>query len=601
MDASANDRLTARWMVRWCLVALWTGLGLFPGAAALAAAVGAGTHETLDRGLIARPQAGGQVYLGWRLLGSDPPDRAFDVYRAAPGETPVKLNAEPIRTTTDFVDTTARVGTRYVWSLRAVDAAGEGPFEAEATAVAADEAEPYVTIRLDGDHTFQKVGIADLDGDGRYDFVIKQPNANVDPYWRPGYWRPSEGTYQLEAYRSDGSFLWRYDLGWSIEQGIWYSPYVVYDLDGDGRAEIALKTGEGDPRDADGRVQTGPEYLTILDGRSGQPLARADWVSREGFGAELVGYNYASRNQLAVAYLDGKTPSLVALRGTYNRMKAVAYRFRDGRLVEQWRWENTGLPRSWQGQGAHWTIAADVTGDGCDELVLGSCVLRGDGTPLWTTGLGHPDHLYVGDLDPLRPGLEIYYGIETRRDKHGMCLVAAATGEILWGLDQPTRHVHSHGMVSDIDPRYPGSECYSGDTDAEKKFAFGILHNAQGEIISRENLFGFGPRTAYWDADLLREVVGGDRVFKYGAGDREPLLRIDGRLIAVVDLWGDWREEIITTVPGQLRIYTTTLAAQDRRVSLMQDRLYRLQVVAAAMGYYQVPTTSYDLRSVARP
>ena len=104
---------------------------------------------------------------------------------------------------------------------------------------------PYISIPLDGDHTFQKVGIADLDGDGRYDFVIKQPNSNIDPYIN--YWKPSPETYKLEAYRHDGKFLWRHDLGWSIERGIWYSPYIVCDLDGDGRAEVAVKTGEGDP------------------------------------------------------------------------------------------------------------------------------------------------------------------------------------------------------------------------------------------------------------------------------------------------------------------------------------------------------------------
>jgi rhamnogalacturonan endolyase len=567
---------------------------------AAAAAAPGGTHEKLDRGLIARPAEGGKVYLGWRLLESDPADTAFNVYRKSAATAPVKLNAEPIVATTDFVDATATAGAEHVWSIRAVVDGKEGSDEAEAATAAGAEPTPYVSIKLDGDHTFQKVGIADLDGDGRCDFVIKQPNANVDPYWRPGYWRPSPGTYKLEAYRGDGTLLWRHDLGWSIEQGIWYSPYVVYDLDGDGRAEVAVKTGEGDPRDADGRVQTGPEYLTILDGRTGRPIARTDWPSREGFGEGLSGYNYASRNQLAVAYLDGKTPSLIALRGTYNVMKAVAYQFKDGKLVEQWRWDNIGMGREWQGQGAHWTVAADVTGDGRDELVLGSCVLDGRGKPLWTTGLGHPDHVYVGKIDPDRPGLQIYYGIETRRDRNGMCLVDAATGKVLWGYDQPTRHVHSYGMCSDIDPRHPGSECYSGDTDAEKKFAFGLMHSAKGEVVSREELFGFGPRTAWWDATPQRALVARDRVFKYGGSPDAPLLRLEGRYVATVDVLGDWREEIITTVPGEMRIYTTTIPARDRRTCLMQDRLYRMQVVAAAMGYYQVPMTSYDLATGRR-
>lgn len=615
--------------------------------------------ERLDRGLIAQPAPGGKVHLSWRLLASDPRDVAFDLYRrrcdSASGDSaasdpaparpnsraigrisvgaggggasfglsgvlggaaedadedarretetdraaPLKLNKTPITATTDFVDSDAEVGVEYVWTLHVVGGAKSGPAVASVRAVPSADPKPYRAIRLDGDHTFQKVAVADLDGDGAYDFVIKQPNENVDPYAAPGYWKRSTGTYKLEAYRADGKFLWRHDLGWSIEQGIWYSPYVVYDLDGDGKAEVAVKTGEGDPRDDDGRVQTGPEYLTILDGQTGKPRVRTAWLSREGFGEGLSGYNYASRNQLAVAYLDGRHPSLIVLRGTYNRMKAAAYQLEGDRLVEQWRWDNQGMPREWQGQGAHWTHAADLDGDGRDELVLGSCVLDDDGKPLWTTGLGHPDHAYVGDLDPSRPGLEIYYGIETRRPRDGMCMVDAATGKILWGIDEPTRHVHSYGMASDIDARYPGCECYSADTDANKKFALGLLHSAKGELIARENLGGFGPRVVWWDADPQRELILGRNVCKYGRTETT-LARFEGQYVATVDLWGDWREEIIVSTPGELRVYTTTIPANDRCVCLMQDRLYRMDTVAGAMGYYQVPMPSRNLDAEAK-
>ncbi len=178
---------------------------------------------------------------------------------------------------------------------------------------AAETASDYLSIPLRGDYTFQKCGIADLDGDGAYDFVIKQPNANVDPYEK--YWKPSPETYKIEAYRSDGKFLWSYDLGWAIEQGIWYSPMVVHDLDGDGRAEVCLKAGEQDPRDSDGRVQSGPEHLLVLNGMTGIEKARAAWPDR----ADFPSYNYASRNQMCVAYLDGKTPCLIVVAGHLQR------------------------------------------------------------------------------------------------------------------------------------------------------------------------------------------------------------------------------------------------------------------------------------------
>ncbi len=185
----------------------------------------------------------------------------------------------------------------------------EGAPSASAHATPADGPRNHLSIKLNGDHTFQKCGIADLNGDGAYDYVLKQPNVNIDPYGK--YWKPSPETYKVEAYLADGSFLCRHDLGWSIERGIWYSPMVVFDLDGDGRAEVCLKAGEGDPRDADGRVQSGPEYLLILDGMTGKEKARTAWLKR----ADFPGYNYASRNQMCVAYLDGKTPCLIVERG----------------------------------------------------------------------------------------------------------------------------------------------------------------------------------------------------------------------------------------------------------------------------------------------
>jgi rhamnogalacturonan endolyase len=645
------------------LLVLWACCAAGEPASAAEATPKVQISETLDRGLVARPVEGGKVYVGWRLLESDPADVAFNVYRRTGDADPVKLNEEPVRQTTDFVDRSAAKGTEHAWFVRpvvdgkeaeaapvvgAVSVGGKplegavvaltpvdgqggavasavtnskGHFEVrseatpgrysvritiankgqlpeppreEALATPGAEVSPYVSIKLDGDHTFQKVGIADLDGDGRYDFVIKQPNANVDPYSAPGYWKRSRGTYKIEAYRHDGKFLWRLDLGWSIEQGIWYSPYVVYDLDGDGKAEVALKTGEGDPRDADGRVQTGPEYLSILDGLTGKPVTRIDWPPRELFKDTSRAYNYASRNQLGVAYLDGQRPYLIVERGTYNVIVVIAYRFEGGKLAEHWRWDNRKLGREYQGQGAHWMHSADVDADGRQEVVIGSAVIDDDGKSLWTTGLGHPDHCYVGDIDPSRPGLEIYYGMETRqKERNGMCLVDAATGKILWGYEGYTRHVHGQGMSSDIDARYPGAECYGADTDSEKKYAWSRLWTSKGDVISDENLGGFSPRVVYWDADPQRELLRRGRISDYGGSEMPP--RVEGSLAAVADILGDWREEIVTSVPGELRIYTTTIPASDRRVCLMQDSIYRMDVTHAAMGYFQVPMTSYDL------
>ncbi len=546
--------------------------------------------EQLDRGLVATRTDRG-VYLSWRLLKGDPADTAFNVYRVATGGAAQRLNAQPLRWTTDYLDAQPGDG-KATYQVRAV--LGGQEQAVGATAVPNDG---YTAIKLQGNYQAQKVGLGDLDGDGKLDYVIKQPHENIDPWDK--YWYKSPDTYKLEAYHNDGRFMWRVDLGWGIERGIWYSPYLVYDFDGDGRAEVAAKMGEGDPRDPDGRVQTGREWVVVFDGLTGKERARAPWPNREGLGTGLSGYNLASRNLLAVAYLDGRTPYLIVQKGTYTLMKVDAYELTGTELKPAWKYTSKEGGAEFRGQGAHFTHAADVDGDGRDEVVLGSAVLDDNGTALWSTGLGHPDHCYVGDLDPSHPGLEIYYGIETRQSKgNGMCLVDAKTGRILWGWDKPTIHIHATGMCGDFDATQPGCEAYSADCIDHKPNGDRWFWNLPaGKVFSRDLDLGFGTRYAYWDADLQHELVRGSRVIDFDGGPQPGT--IDGSQVLVADVLGDWREEVITSRPGELRIYSTTIPAFDRRVCLLQDPIYRLDTAMNAMGYTQNATTSYCLEATA--
>ncbi len=552
-------------------------------------------RERLDRGLVAVPDANGRIHVGWRLLADDPEDAAFDVYRSIGGKAPVKLTADPLTKTTDFTDTDVPEGAECEYTVRMVGSREEQS-PSRAVSIAGSHSEPCVVFKLDPGVTVQKVGIGDLDGDGRYDYVLKQPRDNIDP--AGSYWKPSPDTYKLDAYSADGERLWRKDLGWAIERGIWYSPMIVHDLDGDGKAEIAVKTGEGDPRGPDGRVETGPEWVSILDGMSGKELARDDWPSRE-IPGEPYRYNLSSRNQICVAYLDGKTPCLVVNRGTYTTIRLVAYQFHQGRLERLWAWdsrEETGRGR-YNSQGAHIMRAADVDGDGRDEVIIGSAVVDDNGNGLWTTGFGHPDFCFVGDIDPSHPGLEIFYGIEPPREDSALCLVDAKTGEVLWALDGPTNHVGTDGMCADIDASYPGSECHAADIDRERKYAQSWIFSAQGKMLSDQRQSTMS-RPVYWDADLQRELLRGSRVCDFDG--RSHASKISGGMVAIADVLGDWREEIITSVPGELRIYTTPIPAIDRRVTLMQDPIYRIDVAVSFMGYYAAPMLSYDVVSRAR-
>ena len=223
--------------------------------------------EKLGRGLVALELEDGSVFLSWRLLDTNAEGIAFEIKRRRPSQADGQgidlTEGKPYRLT-NFTDKTLgkdTIGKTYIYELYKV---GKKPNSVtselldKVSITPAGKRKPYISIALNGDYDFQKVGIADLDGDGVYEYIIKQPNFNTDPYQHPGYWKRSTTTYKIEAYRLDGTMMWRYDMGWSIEAGIWYSPWIVYDVDGDGKAEVYCKAGEGDPRDEKGLVQSGP-------------------------------------------------------------------------------------------------------------------------------------------------------------------------------------------------------------------------------------------------------------------------------------------------------------------------------------------------------
>jgi rhamnogalacturonan endolyase len=564
---------------------------------------GAPAEEKFNRGLIAVVNDQGQPYLGWRLLKDDPATVTFNVYRRTAGGAAVKVNPQPLKTSTNLIDTSAPMDKANEWFVRALVGARE---MAPSESVALGASSPPNRVRsfkLQGDYLFNRVGICDLDGDGVFDYVIKQPGAGhgLDP----GTILPSPDTFKLEAYNGKtGAFMWRYDLGWNMNMGVWWTPFITGDFDNDGKAEVALKMApyartRQEAVIADGGfVLEGPEYLTVLNGMTGREIARVDWIERGDptrWGDDRG--NRVNRNQIGVAKLDGKRLSILVARGTYTLMYLDAWNLVDGKLVKAWRWFGDDDQPPTRGQGAHGMHVYDVDGDGKEEIAVGSVVVDDNGKTLWTNRLGHQDVFYMADIVPERPGLEIAYGYEDRQPINGIQVADARTGEMIWGHQKPTTHIHDWGMFADIDASNPGYEFYS----AEQKRELGqFLYSAKdGKLLSTDDLGSITLNPVYW-LDGPQKVYNifsyrGDTTVLHKYKTAEPVDTLEGRIVAIADVLGDWREELILTKNGELNIATTTVPSTSRHVHLMQDPLYRNDVAHASMGYFYPPNTSYPL------
>ena len=609
-------------------------------ALALVSAAAPASHaqrqvELLTRGVVAVNLGDGTVYVGWRWLGTDADDVAFNLYRSTRGAAAVRLNDEPVSTSTNFVDRGADLSAENAYFVRPVIGGAEQPPSDSFALPPNPPARQYlqVPLRTPAGYRPGDASVGDLDGDGDYELVVHMVGRARDNA-QAGVTDPPI----LHAYTLEGEHLWSIHLGRNIREGAHYTQFLVYDLDGDGVAEVVCKTADGtvDGRGqvigdgganwvgADGRILTGPEYLSVFDGRSGAALATADYVPPRGDvggwggiggngGNDRYG-NRVDRFLACVAYLDGKRPSVVMCRGVYGRSVLAAWDFRDGKLTSRWVFDTAAAgtgrdakPHSaYGGMGGHSVSVADVDGDGRDEIVYHAMVVDDDGRGLFTTGFRHGDALHVGAFDPARGGLQVFTVHENEGSPHDAATPAAAsfdarTGATLWRAGDGVDAVH--GLAADIDPRHPGEEMWGGP---------GGLRTCRGEPI------GPAPRSAnfavWWDADLLRELLDRTTISKWDwqNGRLAPVFTAEGCAAngggkatpaLTADLLGDWREEVVfRTADNQaLRIYTTTIPTEHRIRTLMHDPQYRLAVAWQNVGYNQPPHTGFHLGEGMKP
>lgn len=583
--------------------------------------------ENLDRAPVAVLTDQG-VTLGWRMLGLDQDSVGFHVLRDG-----VQITEEPIRNTTTFLDPAGTAASKYV-----IKTVGNGNGQDKLSAEFTPLQQNYLAIKLekpadgvskDGNpytYTANDSTVADLDGDGKYEIIQLWNPSNAQDNSKSGY----TGNVYVDAYKMDGTKLWRIDLGRNIRAGAHYTQMLAYDFDGDGKAEVSFKTADGttdaagnvigdanaDYRNSAGYVLSGPEYLTVFNGATGTIMDTVDYDPPRG-NVSAWGDSYGNRVDrflAGVAYLDGEHPSLMFSRGYYTRTVLVTYDLVNGKLVKRWKFDSDVAGAEYKGQGNHNLSVADVDSDGKDEFVFGSMTIDDDGKPLYNTKLGHGDAIHTGDLDPSRPGLETFAVHESMSasGNRGATFRDAATGEVLWSI--PATKDTGRGATGDIDPRFPGSESWAVGGDAAWNSPVGYLMSAKGERIGDK--IPAANFMAWWDGDLLREIV--DHDFDAVAGVGVPTIskwnwetQSSDRLLTAegartnnhtkgnpslqADLLGDWREELVfpSSDSTELRIYTTTSPTEVRLRTLMHDPMYRTAVARETVGYNQPPHPSF--------
>ena len=597
-------------------------------------------REQLDRGVVAL-RDGGKVVVSWRTLQSDRVGELFDVYRNGQ-----KLNGQPlVKGGTLFIDEQP-LATDATYEVRG--GGKDGSYTLSATAP-----DGYLTVKLqkpadgvtpDGQtytYSANDASVADVDGDGQYEIILKWDPSNAHDNAHDGFTGPTIfDCYKLFhpalplGSANNSQLLWRIDMGINIRSGAHYVPFIVYDLDGDGRAEFIVRTADGTrdakgkiigdstadyrhraPADAQnptpekewakynkpgrpktGRILSGPEYLTVFNGLTGEAMDTKPYIPERGNLSDW-GDDYANRSDrmlAAVGYLDGVHASAIFCRGYYTRTVIAAWDWDGQELRQHWVFDTNeegtgkdGKPHStYAGQGNHNLRVADVDGDGCDEITYGSMCIDHDGCGLYNTGMGHGDAIHLMAFDPQSEELQVWDCHENRRD--GSDFRHARTGEIIFQI--PSTNDVGRAMAADIDPTNPGVEMWSTDS-------YGI-RNIKGEVRGGGRLsINFG---IWWDGDLLRELLDHETVTKYDWEQQsvKEIVRFDGirfnngtksNPCLCADILGDWREEVIarTYDSSELRIFVSTIPTDYRINCLMEDIPYRLSTAAQNVGYNQ--------------
>ena len=601
-------------------------------------------HEHLGRGLVC-VREGDWTIISWRLHKGEEKEVSFNIY-----QNNKLLNKKPLTDVTFFRTKNPKKDAIYeVRTLRGGIETGDK--ETVYYNMPQGAKKNYISIPLnvpdggttpDGRHYFYSANdasVGDVDGDGEYEIILKWDPSNAHDNSHDGF----TGNVLIDCYKIPSSFdtdknpfMWRIDLGRNIRAGAHYTQFMVYDLDGDGKSEVVMKTADGtidgegniigdktanfvfdgtmeksiegkmgnQRTRVTGRILSGPEYLTVFSGETGKALKTVDYLPGRGITNDW-GDSYGNRSErylAAIAYLDGIHPSVVMCRGYYTQSYLAAWDWDGKDLTLRWLFDSekidsqqpTGSKR-YTGQGNHNLRVGDVDGDGKDEITYGSMCVDDNGTGLYSTGFGHGDAMHQLAFYPGNDALQIWDVHENKRD--GSDFRDAKTGEVIFQI--PSHDDVGRGMAADIDPTNYGLEMWS----ASQKGYFDIkgnLHETAKWIPQNS--------AVWWDGDRLRELLDKEAILKYdwktGSCNKLIDFKAEGcnfnngtkqNPCLSADIFGDWREEVIvrTQDSRELRIYTTTIPTQQRFPSFMEDIPYRISVATENVAYNQPPEPGF--------
>lgn len=521
------------------------------------------------RRLIAASMGGGAVYIGWQLLPKDAPDTGFHVYRSTRRDTAgERITTEPVRASTNLVDRNLGQGRVY-YRVRPVAADGKegAPSEWAAAEPGAERSGAIAVFEPTVKEGTLVPIFGDLDGDGVLDAVVRLNNGIQEMSRDPG--KPVE----LEAFTSYGRALWRRPLVWHDHcfGSANNVPVVVYDLNGDGKAEVIARLQEGDA-----------VYLAVLDGMTGRVRSKTPWTKMVSDYAKS-----STRIHMAIAYLNGKTPAIVTQTGLYENEVIDAY---DGELRRLWQFRSVAET---SGSGSHHVDIADVDGDGRDEVFDGTTVLSPNGAIRWSLYRQHPDIVQIKHILPGSKDRQVFYAVESSMHA-GAYVVDAKTGKVIWKVnredDPKWQHAHT-GFASDIWEGSPGMELMSSRDGHTGKDT--VLFSAEGKVIVAPFPSG-GWRPINWTGGAVRELMArnGTEIGRFTGKEVEVLPGVKpneagkGSCNMVADIAGDYRDELICVVDGKVMVFSNIEPIEKRDVTRTASREYRVWMARNIGGGY---------------